>query len=249
MHCMRCGVYFYYYDIILGNCIKRGRAYVHAYKEDCAIDIETPEPIVPPKPVAPLVDPPQPDILQPIINPEQTVIILEKSDGIPYKMVPQQLDMFGEIGAQLVIDFDKIDDPDVPIDVDFVTSTPHHTLSYGYTGELYWMYYRGHVFLGKRTRHMQGVMMAMADIDNVPISVLYEADFKASQHPVPLDVPMHKIVASDVLGSLAEPFRLRQNHDETLTLIYKDREITHQFRAVLAGYVIATRVLQKGTHT
>ena len=114
---------------------------------------------------------------------------------------------------------------------------------HGHTGEKYWMHFRNHVFLGKRTKHIQGVLQAIADIYDQPVPTLNEAHYKESTHALPLNAIMHQIVVTDVFNSLAEPFRLRELKSGEYTLIYNDHEITHPIKAVLAGYVVAVRAL------
>jgi hypothetical protein len=155
----------------------------------------------------------------------------------------------GPQGQQLISqrdqgkDGDDDADDDTTLPIITIGTASQTDLSFGHTGDRYWMHYRNHVFLGKRTKHMQGVQMAIADLFDLPVMPLVERDFKESTHPLPLAAPTHSIVVSTVLSNLADPFHLRQSATGEYVLLYNDREIMHPIKAVLAGYVVGVRTL------
>jgi hypothetical protein len=165
------------------------------------------------------------------------------SRTVPYTVKPTQGELFGKTAVPLVFDFDDDADDDTTLPIITVGTAPQADLSFGHTGDRYWMHYRNHVFLGKRTKHMQGVQMAIADLFDLPVMQLVERNFKESTHPLPLAAPTHPIVVSTVLSNLADPFRLSQSATGEYVLLYNDREIMHPIKAVLAGYVVGVRTL------
>jgi hypothetical protein len=246
MYCHKCGVVFYNFDIILGNCVRANGGYVHAYASDCvASDDEIRTQLPKPKPVSGGGNS-SIDIFTTTPNNGSLPPTAVEPPPPSWHIVPTQKHLFDTTIIQTVFDVDSDDNDDQPF---LITSSPtdknHEGLQYGFTGEKYWMCYANQVFLGRRTKHMQGVQMAIADMYGIPIAPIFEGDFKNSPHALPFEAPTHKIVASDVLANLPAPFRLRYNRDGSMHLYFREHIITHNLKAVLAGYVVAARALSK----
>jgi hypothetical protein len=258
MHCATCGVHFYHLDILLGNCIITASGYAHVRTRDCDAAklrrrvVRSRREIMYSPPGRPHNQAEHMNTkarvrVTPLITPQITpriVLPVTPTTVVPHAGKPIYGGIRGWMNQSRV--FDVSDDEDTDDILEFPVDQSRQPIAidaFGYTGEMYWMHYMGHVFLGKKTKHMQGVLLAIADIYDQPVPTLNEAHYKESTHALPLNAIMHQIVVTDVFNSLAEPFRLRELKSGEYTLIYNDHEITHSIKAVLAGYVVAVRAL------
>lgn len=271
MHCITCGANLYHLDVLVGNCVITASGYAHTLVSDCGsperrsrslrtamadiLRVRRPEP-APSSVQASYKRRPHNQVSHMSMIVRVAKLLLSREDGSrkPSKAVPHGAGpVSGGIQNQVrgvrvmyVSDNDGTDDVlELPIDH---SRLPIPIDVFGYTDAKYWIHVDDMVFCGPRTKHMQGVQLAIADISNCAVPTLYQYQYKQSTRVLPRDASLHQIDTSAVFGSLDSPFGLRGLPSGEYTLFYNDHEITHPIKAVLAGYVVAVRALMETGH-
>ena len=241
MQCNRCGVYFSRLDVVIGNCIPQGYGYRHTYREDCGDDVLPKSRSV--RTVRELfVAPASPAPLLPHLPPAPPPTL----PATYWAIVPKQATLFDQTVVQTM--FGMLDDEppasendDQSDDAHLFATTSDQALHYGYAQHRYWVEYAGRRFEGSRAKHMKGVLLAIADQFAIDVALLSADDYKASpQHPQPT-CPAYRVVVSEVLSRLPEPFQMRYTRNNLWELHYREHVIKERIKAVLAGYVVAIR--------
>jgi hypothetical protein len=266
MHCATCGANLYYLDVLVGNCVVTASGYAHTRASDCGSPERRSRSLrtamadivrvrrIKPSPASVQASQPrrphnQAEHMGIIARVAQMLSSRENVSRKPPKVVPHSAGpVYGGIQNQVrgarvmyVSDNDGTDDVlELPIDH---SRLPIPIDVFGYTDAKYWIHFDDTVFCGPRTKHMQGVQLAIADISNCAVPTLYQYQYKQSTRVLPRDASLHQIDTSAVFGSLDSPFGLRGLPSGEYTLFYNDHEITHPINAVLAGYVVAVRAL------
>ena len=267
MHCITCGANLYYFDVLVGNCVITASGYAHTRASDCGSPESRRRSLrtamadivrvrrVTPSPASVQASQPrrshnQAEHMGIIARVAQMLSSRENISRKPPTGAPRGTVVRGGIqhqaqGVQVmhVSDNDGTDDVlELPIDH---SRLPIPIDVFGYTDAKYWIHVDDMVFCGPRTKHMQGVQLAMADISNCAVPTLYQYQYKQSTRVLPRDASLHQIDTSAVFASLGSPFGLRGLPSGEYTLFYNDHEITHSIKAVLAGYVVAVRALME----
>lgn len=241
MQCNQCGVYFSRLDVVIGNCIPQGYGYRHTYREDCGDDERPTTRSI--RTVRELFVAPAPPSLLPITLPPPPPPPLPTTH---WAIVPKQATLFDQTVVQTMFGMrddepPASEDDDQSDDAQLFATTSDQALQYGYAQHRYWVEYAGRRFEGGRAKHMKGVLLAIADQFAIDVALLSADDYKASIHQPHPQTPTTRIVVSDVLSRLPEPFQMRYTRNNLWELHYREHVIKERIKAVLAGYVVAIR--------